>query len=40
VSFFVSGKPDFVIEKGLFENEAGAFLQVGEKAAAEVDIFD
>src|SRR5262245_32333269 len=30
VSFFIRGKPDFVVEERLLENEAGALLQVGD----------
>ena len=38
VRLLVSGKPDFVVEKGLFENEAGSLLQIGQKAAAEANV--
>src|SRR5262249_41558085 len=40
VGFLVRGKPDFVVEEGLFEDKAGAFLQIGEKAAGEANVFD
>lgn len=40
VGFFVGGEPDFVVEIGLFENEAGAFLKIGEEAAGDAEVAD
>jgi hypothetical protein len=40
VGFLVGGEPDFVVEIGLFEDEAGAFLEIGEEAAGDVEVAD
>src|ERR1700756_449935 len=37
VGFFVSRKPDFVINVGLLENKARSLLQIGHEAAAEAE---
>ena len=40
VDFGVGGQPDFVVEIGLLEDKAGAFLEIGEEAAGEAEITD
>ena len=40
VGFFVGGEPDFVVDIGLLENEAGSLLQIGEEAAGEAEVAD
>ncbi len=40
MDFFVSWQPDFVVDVGLFEDDASAFLEVGEKAASKFHIVD
>src|SRR5579859_7792574 len=38
MGFFVSGKPDFIIDEGLFVDEAGAFLEIREQPAADFRV--
>lgn len=40
VDLFVCGQPDFIIDVGLFEDDAGALLEVGEEAAGNFDVAD
>ena len=40
VGLFVSGEPDFVVNVGLLEGEAGSLLQIGDEAAGETEIAD
>src|ERR1700724_1845461 len=40
VRFFVGGKPYFIVDIGLLEDEARSFLQIGDYAAAETEIAD
>ena len=40
MGFGVGGEPDFVVEVGLLEDEAGTFLEIGEEAAGNVEVAD
>ena len=40
VGLFVRGQPHFVIDVGLFEDDAGALLEVGEEAAGNFHVAD
>ena len=40
VGFHVGGEPDFVVEIGLLEDEAGAFLEIGEESAGDAEVAD
>ena len=40
MDFFVGGEPDFVVDVGLFEDDAGALLEVGEEAAGNFHVVD
>lgn len=40
MGFLVGGEPDFVVEIGLLEDEAGTFLEIGEEAAGDAEVAD
>ena len=40
MDFFICREPDFVVDVGLFEDDAGALLEIGEEAAGKFHVVD